>query len=97
MSMFISISTNVIYCKYNLSIQTYIYSTHMCIHLYIILLSLLSHSTLVNTIDHYKGELPETFSIQVDLRMVGFMSLFTSFHTSLVEEGRKTIWHYIRC
>ena len=42
---------------------------------------------LANTIGCYKGILPETFSIQVDMRRIDFMSPFTNFATPLVEEG----------
>ena len=65
--------------------RTHVHAT--CIYLYIILLlfmlSLLSYSTLVNIVGCYKGELPETFSIQVDMRRVAFYvsnhQLFISF------------------
>ena len=36
-----------------------------------------------------QSELPDTFSIQVNMRRVVFMSLYTSFSFLLVEEGRK--------
>ena len=79
-----------------MSMQTCMYFIHMCVHLYIILLSLLSHSTLVNAIGCYKGELPETFSIQVDMRRLVFYVCSPAFQASLVEVGGKAIWHYIR-
>ena len=45
------------------------------------------HISLVNTIRCYEGESPETSSIQVSMKRVVFMSLFTSFPTPLVRKG----------
>ena len=66
--------------------STCIYFMHMCIDLYIILLLLLllllSHSTLVNNC--FRGELPETFSIQVNMRRVVF---YVSIHQLFISFG----------
>ena len=65
-----------------------IYFKNMCIHLYIILLLLLSHSTPAIEIGCYKGESSETFSIQVDMRRVVYVSIHQLF-VSFGRGGRK--------
>ena len=44
----------------------------------------------------YKGELPQNFSIKVNMRRVVFYVSFHQLFISLEEEGGKAKWHYIR-
>ena len=55
----------------------YIFNTHVHTLVYNTVIIVITYSTLVNAIGFYKGESPETFSIQINMSRVAF---YVSIH-----------------